>query len=136
MQNSDKHMISSAIKCILICLKPFFLRRNYKIYIDIKDTQGIAKVDRLREYLCNNVYDYDKQMVKRIQQVRSHEVELIELADFLTGAVCYHNRGLNGNTAKLQIIERLKQKSGYSLVRSTLYKEDKVNIFIWKGVRS
>ena len=75
-------------------------------------------------------------MVKRIQQVRSHEVELIELADFLTGAVCYHNRGLNGNTAKLQIIERLKQKSGYSLVRSTLYKEDKVNIFIWKGVRS
>ena len=38
----------------------------YNIYIDIKDTQGIAKVDRLREYLCNNVYDYDKQMVKRI----------------------------------------------------------------------
>lgn len=108
----------------------------YNIYIDIKDTQGIAKVDRLREYLCNNVYDYDKQMIKRIQQVRSHEVELIGMADFLTGAICYHNRGLNGNTAKLQIIERLKQKSGYSLVRSTLYKEDKVNIFIWKGVRS
>ncbi|MBP5535256.1 MAG: DUF3800 domain-containing protein [Bacteroidales bacterium] len=105
----------------------------YNIYIDIKDTQGVDKVEKLKEYLCNNVYDYDKHMIKRIQQVRSHEVELIELADFMIGAVCYRNRGLDDNKAKIQIIERLMQKSGYSLIRSTLYKEDKVNIFIWKG---
>ena len=106
---------------------------NYNIYVDIKDTQGMAKVRKLREVLCNNAYDFDKQMIGRIQQVRSHEVELIELADFLTGAVCYRNRGLQTSDAKLRIIEKLSQRSGYSLTRSTLYKEDKVNVFIWKG---
>jgi len=65
--------------------------------------------------------------------VRSHEVELVELADFLTGAIGYVHRGLTTNPAKMEIIERLKEKSKYSLTKSTLVKEDKVNIFIWKG---
>lgn len=34
------------------------------------------------------------KMIRKIQQVRSHEVELIELADFLIGAVAYAHRGL------------------------------------------
>lgn len=33
-------------------------------------------------------------MIRKIQQVRSHEVELIELADFLIGAVAYAHRDL------------------------------------------
>jgi len=106
---------------------------DYNIYIDIKDTRSEKKVVRLRDVLCNNAYDFDKRMVRRIQQVRSHEVELVELADFLTGAIGYVHRGLTTNPAKMEIIERLKEKSKYSLTKSTLVKEDKVNIFIWKG---
>jgi hypothetical protein len=71
--------------------------------------------------------------VKKIQQVRSHEVELVELADFLAGAVCYANRGLSGSKAKLAVIERIRGRRGYSLLQSTLYKEEKVNIYIWKS---
>jgi hypothetical protein len=104
----------------------------YEIYLDIKDTQSQEKVTKLREYLCSSKYDFDKKMLKKIQQVRSHEVELIQLADFLTGAVCYSNRGLTTSRAKLELIEQIKERSGYLLNKSTLYKEDKVNIFVWK----
>ena len=108
-------------------------RVEYNIFIDIKDTRGEKKVEKLRDVLCNNAYDYDKRLVKKIQQVRSHEVELVELADFLTGAIGYVHRGLTTSKAKLQLIEKLREKSRYSLTKSTLVKEDKVNIFIWKG---
>ena len=108
-------------------------KNNYNIYIDIKDTHGGRKVRKLHEVLCNNAYDFNKKMIKRIQQVDSKEVELIGLADFITGAFAYAHRGLNTSEAKLEIIEHLKAKSGYSLMRSTLVKEEKINIFIWKG---
>ena len=71
-------------------------------------------------------------MVKRIQQVRSHEIELVGLADFLVGANCYVHRGLQTSTAKLAIIEKIRERSGYNLLQNTLYKEDKMNIFIKK----
>lgn len=108
-------------------------RCAYDIYVDIKDTQGQKKVDRLQEYLCNSAYDFDKNVVRRIQQVRSHEVELIQLADFLIGAVCYVHRNLQTSATKLELIEQIRKRSGYSLLKTTLYKEDKMNIFVWKG---
>ena len=108
-------------------------RCAYDIYVDIKDTQGQKKVDRLQEYLCNSAYDFDKNVVRKIQQVRSHEVELIQLADFLIGAVCYVHRNLKTSATKLEFIEQIKKRSGYSLLKTTLYKEDKMNIFVWKG---
>lgn len=105
---------------------------SYNIYIDIKDTRSQQKVNKLTEVLRNNHYDYNKSIVKNIQQIKSHEVELLPLADLLLGAIGYLHRGLNTNTAKLAIIERIQQRSGYSLMNSTLYREEKTNIFIWK----
>lgn len=108
-------------------------RCAYDIYIDIKDTQGQKKINKLQTYLCSNTYDFDKKVVRKIQQVRSHEVELIQLADFLIGSICYVHRGLQTSETKLELIEQIKKRSGYSLLRTTLYKEDKMNIFVWKG---
>ncbi|MDL2255658.1 DUF3800 domain-containing protein [Parabacteroides sp. OttesenSCG-928-K15] len=105
---------------------------SYNIYIDIKDTQGEQKVKKLHEVLCNNHYDFSQKVIQRVQQVRSHEVELIALADFFTGALSYFHRELTTSQAKLKLIEKIKERSGYSLDRSTLYKEDKFNLFIWK----
>lgn len=107
-------------------------KHGHNIYLDIKDTRSQDKVEKLKEVLRTSHYDYSKSIVKGIQQVRSHEVELIQLADFLIGAISYVNRGLTTNKAKLQLIERIRKRSGYSLLSSTLYKEDKVNVFIWK----
>ena len=107
-------------------------KRKYEIYIDIKDTQGKDKVEKLQQYLCNSKYDFDKKILSKIQQVRSHEVELIQLADLLLGAVCYVHRGLDTSETKIKLIEQIKKRSGYSSLGTTLYKEEKVNIFVWK----
>lgn len=108
-------------------------KASYEVYLDIKDTRGQKKVNRLKAHLNESLYDFDRDVVKKIQQVRSHEVELVELSDFLVGAVCYANRGLTGSQAKLAVIAKIREKSGYNLLQSTLYKEDKVNIYIWKS---
>ena len=105
---------------------------SYNIYIDIKDTRSQQKVDKLKDVLRNTHYDYNHHIVKNIQQIKSHEVELLPLADLLIGAVSYLHRGLETSNAKLDLIKRIQERSGYSLKQSTLYKEEKTNIFIWK----
>lgn len=105
----------------------------YNIYIDIKDTRSQEKVLKLQNVLRNNHYDYHNQIIRKIQQVQSHEVELLQITDLLTGAISYLHRGLSDNEAKVKIIEKIRSRSSYSLLKSTLYKEDKMNIFIWKS---
>lgn len=105
---------------------------SHNIYIDIKDTRSTEKVHKLEQVLRNDKYDYSKEIIKKVQQVRSHEVELIQLADFFTGAVSYANRGLNASAAKNEIIEYIRHRSRYTLIKSTLIKEKKFNIFIWE----
>jgi hypothetical protein len=105
----------------------------HNIYIDIKDTRSKEKVHKLEEVLRNDKYDFSKQIIRKVQQVRSHEVELIQLADILTGAVSYINRGLNTSAAKNELIELIKHRSRYSLIKSTLIKERKFNIFVWES---
>lgn len=104
---------------------------SYYIYLDIKDTQGYEKVHKLQEVICNNHYDFSKKIVKRIQEVRSDEVSLLQLTDLLIGALSYMYRGLTSSTAKLELIELIKKRSGYSLTKNTLPNEKKFNLFIW-----
>ena len=105
----------------------------YNIYIDIKDTRGQKKVDKLHEVLCNNHYDFNRELIKKVQQVRSEEVELVALADLLIGAISYLHREKTTSEAKLKLIERIKERSKYNLMASTLYRENKFNIFVWRG---
>ncbi|MDR3226090.1 MAG: DUF3800 domain-containing protein [Prevotellaceae bacterium] len=114
-------------------LKVILIPTNtYNIFIDIKDTKSQEKVKNLTTILRNNHYDFDKTIIKKLQQIKSKEVELLPLTDLLLGAIVYHNRGLQSNTAKLTVIKRIQEKSKYSLNYSTLYKEDKLNLFFWK----
>lgn len=107
--------------------------KAHHIYVDIKDTRSREKVHKLEQVLRNDKYDYAKEIIKKVQQVRSHEVELIQLSDLLTGAVSYVNRGLSSSRAKNIIIEHLKHRSKYSLKKSTLIREQKFNIFLWES---
>ncbi len=108
---------------------------HYNIYLDIKDTRGETKVRKLHDYLCNSKYDFDRDMIRKVQQVRSHELELVALADVLIGALSYVHRGMNSSDSKLAIIEKIRQMSGYTLLQSTLYREDKFNVFVWHPSR-
>lgn len=97
-------------------------RYAYNVYLDIKDTLSACKVRRLREIL-NIKYG----VFRNVQNIRSHESILMQLADFLTGTISYHNNNTEKqNSAKTQLIERIK-KSGDSL-DCTNYSE-KLNLF-------
>ncbi|MFH1085896.1 MAG: DUF3800 domain-containing protein [Chloroflexota bacterium] len=106
---------------------------RYHIYIDIKDSRGSQKVIRLHEVLCNNSYDFQRRIIERVQLVRSHEVEIMQLTDLLTGIISYANRRLGTSSAKRALVARMGQRSGYALTMSTLLRENKVNLLRWQA---
>ena len=106
---------------------------SYRIYIDIKDTRSTTKMTKLHDVLCNSMYDFERNIIERVQTVRSHEIEQLQLADLFIGIISYVNRGKNENPAKLALIKRMQEKSGYSLTKSNLLRENKVNLFIWQA---
>lgn len=105
--------------------------RRYRIYLDIKDTRGGAKVRMLHQVLAHSVYDFDRKIIERVQTVRSHEVAPLQLADLLVGAVSFANRPTGQSSAKRALVQRVRERSGYALTRSTLLGERKLNIFCW-----
>lgn len=106
-------------------------KKRYRIYIDIKDTRGGRKVHFLRKVLNTANYEFERDIIERLQIVRSHDIEQMQLADLLIGCVGYANRGQRGSETKLSLVEKVRFRSGYDLTRSTLLREQKVNVFLW-----
>lgn len=107
----------------------------YHIYLDIKDTRSRDKLKHLHEVLANANYDFQREIVARIQHVHSHDVGLLQLADFLIGAIAYSARKLNTSPAKAKLLELIRQRSGLSLTRSTLPSANKFNLCFWQPNR-
>lgn len=106
---------------------------RYRVYVDIKDTRGGEKIAKLHDVLCNNMYDFSRSIIERIQLMHSHEFEILQLTDLLVGAVSYANRNEPKNQGKVAIVERIRERSGYSLTKTTLIRENKVNLFHWEA---
>jgi hypothetical protein len=87
----------------------------------------------LHDVLSNNIYDFKRSIVRRIQVIRSHEVEQAQLADLLIGIVSYANRGFKENIAKYALVTTMRKRSNYQLTKTTLLRERKVNLFLWSG---
>ncbi|MDP8209966.1 MAG: DUF3800 domain-containing protein [Candidatus Stygibacter australis] len=105
---------------------------SYNVFLDIKDTKGGYKIKKLHEILCSHHYDYRQEIINQVQQVRSHEVELIQLTDLLLGAVTYANRNLEESKTKLELIELIRQRSELTLLKKSYLSETKFNVFIWE----
>ena len=105
---------------------------TYRIYLDLKDSRGAEKVRKLHEVLCNSMYDFDCKVVERVQQVRSHEVPLLQIADLLVGAVMCANRQQKASAAKTAVMERVRRRSSYLLTKTTLLRENKFNLLVWR----
>lgn len=128
-QTHDTFYYKMYFNLIKIILSP---DNSYNIFLDIKDTRSQEKVEKLHDVLCSTHYDFQQRIIRKIQQVRSHEVQALQIADLLTGAVSYLHRGLKGSQSKTKLIERIRQRSGYTLSASTLPKESKFNLFFWQ----
>ncbi|TYO92805.1 DUF3800 domain-containing protein [Desulfallas thermosapovorans] len=129
-QDHDTWYYKVYFTMLKVILNPY---DKYRIYLDIKDTRSSNKVKKLHDVLCNNMYDFSRQIIERVQTVRSEEIELIQLADLLIGVVGYENRGLKNSMAKTLLVDRVKELSGYSLTKSTLLRENKFNLFHWQA---
>jgi hypothetical protein len=106
--------------------------KSHSVYIDFKDTQSQLTVRTLGDVLCRDKFDFTSEMIRRIEHVRSHQVELVQLTDFLLGAVSYENRNLFQNPAKAAVVKRISEYHRQSLKRSTALREEKFNVFIFQ----
>ena len=125
-QSHDEWYFKMYFRMIKTILDPVDI---YNIYLDIKDTRSKTKIQKLRNVLENSRYDFSKAMIKNMQVIRSDEVEIMQLVDILIGALAYFSRNMSAVKAKNEIIEYIKEKSGYTLKKNTLYRESKFNIF-------
>lgn len=114
-------------------INPF---NEYKVFVDIKDTKGGPRVRKLREVLCNNIYDFKGEVIRDIKQVNSKESEILQIADLFIGALAYKHRRLDGNSeGKSEVIKYIEEKYGILMNSSTCRNEKKFNLFIWNSRR-
>lgn len=97
---------------------------HYNVYLDIKDALSARKVRRLRDIL-NVKYG----VFRNVQNIVSKESVLMQLADFIMGAISYNiNEKNKQNPAKLKIIERIKRCGNIEDLTRTNYSK-KLNLF-------
>lgn len=124
-------------KMYFTMLKTIFERSaKYCVYIDIKDTHSGENAEKLADVCANDRYDFDHEIVRRVQPIRSEEVQLMQIVDILTGALTYrhnHPTGEGGfSQTKVDVINRIVRRSGVSLTKSTLLSEKKMNLLVWE----
>ncbi|MCB1181748.1 MAG: DUF3800 domain-containing protein [Chlamydiia bacterium] len=109
---------------------------SYNIYLDIKDTRSRFKLQKLKDILSNDKYDFTGQMINKMQHVHSENTPLLQVTDFLLGAINSKFTGHTTSEAKLSIVKLiehfLKQKRILTdLTTSTPLRENKFNLFVW-----
>lgn len=89
----------------------FLLNKNidtlysYNVYLDIKDTLSAYKVNKLKDIL-----NVKFGVFRNVQNISSKESVLMQLADFLMGAISYENNNEEKlNSAKVHLIKKIKQ---------------------------
>lgn len=108
---------------------------KYEVYIDIKDSESYHKAQKLREVCSNSIYDFSHSIIQRLQPIRSEEVQIMQIVDILIGAVGYENRkfpdDFQKSAAKQDIIDIIKKRSRYTMTKTTLLREEKLNLLSW-----
>ena len=108
---------------------------QYRIFIDVKDTHGGPRIVKLQEVLCNNKYDFKRDVITDIRQIDSERSDMMQLVDVLTGAISYYHRGLyaadDGSAAKKHLVAMLHGWMGNKLEIGTPLRNQKLNLFIW-----
>jgi hypothetical protein len=96
---------------------------NYNVYLDIKDTLSAYKVNKLKVVL-NTKFG----VFRNVQNIRSHESIIMQITDFMMGAISYlHNDDKKINLAKVQIIDKIKHHCKEQLDKTNY--SNKLNLF-------
>ncbi len=110
--------------------QPGEAERTYRIYLDVKDTRSRLKVRFLRDVLRNKKRDFDGRLVSRLQSIQAEEVQLMQLTDFLLGALTDRNRPLRSPSgAQLACVELMEHRAGFQLTGGTPPWAEKFNFY-------
>lgn len=131
-QSHDQWYYKMYFDMLKVILQP---SARFYVYIDVKDTRSGENARKLGDVCANNAYDFDRKIVRRVQPIKSDEVQIMQLVDILTGAMGYrHNYAGSGkgrSPAKIAIVNKIIERSGYALDKSTLPSARKFNLFLW-----
>jgi hypothetical protein len=104
--------------------------RTYRIYLDVKDTRSRIKVDHLGKVLRSRKRDETKKLISRLQSIPAEELQLMQLTDFLLGALTYRNRpAIQSSATKLACVAHIEQRAGFPLTGGTPPWEEKFNFY-------
>ncbi|WP_273277736.1 DUF3800 domain-containing protein [Maribacter polysiphoniae] len=118
-------------KLIYFLLKTNPSEEQYRVYLDIKDTRGKEKLNKINEVFTQ--YYKGESPFTHLQHIRSHDNVFIQLADFFIGAITYKTRMKSNpelnHAGRIEFIEYLEGASGFSLDEGTVPWETKFNVF-------
>lgn len=98
---------------------------NYNVYLDIKDDLSTYRIEELKKIL-----NVQMGVIEKIQHVRSHELDILQLCDLFIGAISYNLNDSNKiSQPKLRLIAKLKNLSGTDLENTTYKSMRKFNLF-------
>ncbi|MDR1638272.1 MAG: hypothetical protein LBT59_01130, partial [Clostridiales bacterium] len=108
----------------------------YDIYLNVTDTHANESAKKLHEACLNSTFEFSPHVINKVQPVRSGEIQVMQILDILIGALGYNSRAFSENheksIAKARNVDLIKKRSGYSMDKSTLLREEKLNMFFWK----
>ena len=100
---------------------------KYSVFVDLRTSGSPARLKELYDVLCNANLTAD---IVQIQRLPSKQSNLIQLADFLVGAVGYSAHGRSEAEAKSAIVRMLENRLGRGqLSEHTWRSEEKFNVF-------
>ena len=99
---------------------------NYNIYLDIKDDLSNYRIEELKKIL-----NVQMGVIEKIQHVRSHELDILQLCDLFIGAISYNlNNSEKSSQPKLRLIDKLKNLSRTDLENKNMRKFNLFRIHI------
>ena len=101
---------------------------TYRVYFDIKEAHATKRLKKISEIL-DRTCGIGK--FTHFQNIKSDEIEFVQLADLLIGAIGYRNRDDIKKTSavKNELIDYIEYKAGQSLAQETAKWKNKFNIF-------
>lgn len=122
-------------KMYFYTVRPFMNGNDdINVYMDIKDTNGGNKIKKLYDIITNDSHTKVSNL-NTIQLIRSDENEIIQLTDLLIGALSYANRYNNTNKPKQEIVDLIREKSGFDLKSKTPIDNTKFNLLVLDYVK-
>jgi hypothetical protein len=118
-------------KLIYYLLRPNDFPDQYRVFLDIKDTRGREKLEKIGKVFSN--YHRGNSPFIHFQHLRSNDNQILQLTDFFIGAITYKARNEHlkegASHLKKELLNYIEKKAGYEISMGTEPWEEKFNIF-------